>query len=52
MAANVSKAITFFEKSVNDSRALNALGYIYYEAPDYLETNQVLLARFGRIRKN
>lgn len=52
MPVNISKAITYFSKPVNDSRSLNALGYIYYEAPDYLETDPVLLSKFGAIRKN
>ncbi len=50
--SNMTRAISHFERGVNDSRALNALGYIYFEAPDFLETDPVLLTKFGRVRRN
>lgn len=51
---NVQKSMSFFEKGIafNDSRSLNALGYIYYEAPDYLEIDPVKLSKFGSVRGN
>ncbi len=30
---NIPKSIEFFEVGKNDSRSLNAIGYIYYKAP-------------------
>jgi TPR repeat protein len=52
MPTNIPKAITYFERGMNDSRSLNALGYIYYEAPDFLESDPVQLSMFGKTKKN
>lgn len=40
---DVEAAVKHFQIAKNDSRAINALGYIYYNAPDYLETDPVIL---------
>jgi len=31
---------------------LNAIGYIYFKAPDFLETNTIELRKYGLIKKN
>ncbi|CDW82044.1 protein sel-1 homolog 1-like [Stylonychia lemnae] len=50
--ANVQKAVEYFKRAQNDSRALNALGYIYYTAPDYLEIDHSVLMKYGNIRQS
>ena len=49
---NVPAAIPFFEKAKNDSRAINALGYIYFKAPDFFEKDPVILNKYGSIRRD
>ena len=34
---DMEKAVTFFETNKNDSRSINALGFIYFKAPDVFE---------------
>jgi TPR repeat protein len=36
---SIPKSINFFEVGKNDSRSLNALGYIYYKAPHFYESD-------------
>lgn len=50
--ANIPKALSHFENTKNDSRAMNAIGYIYFKAPDFFEKDPALLNRFGDIRKD
>lgn len=40
---DVSKAITFFNQAGADAHSHNALGVIYYEAPDVFEKDPVKL---------
>lgn len=51
---NVPKALNHFEQSKNDTRARseNAIGYIYFKAPDYFEKDPALLGRYGSIRRD
>jgi TPR repeat protein len=49
---DVPKAMTYFEIAKNDSRAINAIGYIYFKAPDYFEKDPALLNRYGNIRRD
>jgi TPR repeat protein len=37
---------------VNETRSYNALGYIYYTAPDYFETDPVAISKYGAIRRD
>ena len=34
---NAEKALDYFLNSAKDDRSLNAIGYIYFKAPDYLD---------------
>ena len=49
---NFPKALAHFEITKNDSRAINAIGYIYFKAPDYFEQDPAILSRFGNIKKD
>jgi hypothetical protein len=49
---SIPKALTYFERSRNDSRALNAIGYIYFKAPDYFSTDLAATSLYGPIRKD
>eukprot|EP00347_Sterkiella_histriomuscorum_P014767 403359608 len=52
MPVNVEAAMQYFVRAGNDSKAQNALGYVYYTAPDYFETDPVLLSKYGQIRQS
>ena len=41
-----------FQRAGNDSSALNALGYIYFTAPDYFDTDIVVKHKYGNIAKD
>ena len=47
---NAELAFKYFKIIEEDGNALNALGYIYYMAPDYLSQDTVLKKQFGSIR--
>ena len=49
---NIPKALKYFEKATNDSRAINAIGYIYFKAPDYFEKDPVARNIYGGIYRN
>ena len=49
---DVEAAVGYFERAGNDSKAQNALGYIYYTAPEFMETDPVLLNQYGKIRRS
>jgi TPR repeat protein len=50
---NVEKALNYFMYSQKDDRSLNALGYIYYKAPDYLDmTKPEERIKYGSIGRN
>lgn len=49
---DIPKALYHFEIAKNDSRALNAIGYIYFKAPDYFEKDPAITNRFGFIRRD
>ena len=49
---NAQKALGHFEIAKNDSRAINAIGYIYFKAPDIFEQDPALTNRFGSIRRD
>jgi len=49
---DITKALNHFEIARNDSRAINAIGYIYFKAPDYLEKDPALLNTYGTIRRD
>ncbi len=49
---NIPQALKHFEVPKNDSRAMNAIGYIYFKAPDYLELDPAQTTKFGSIRKD
>lgn len=49
---NMTKAMKFFEVAKSDSQALNAIGVIYFIAPDVFETDPVKLYQFGKIRRD
>jgi len=34
---DMEKAVKYFETNKNDSRSINALGFIYFKAPDVFE---------------
>lgn len=46
---DISKSEAYFLKAKNDSAALNALGYIYYTAPDYFTYDPVERSKYGSI---
>lgn len=51
---DMEKAIEYFEQAGDDAQAKNALGVIYYNAPDVLETSEQLFTKqkYGKVRKN
>jgi len=49
---DVTTALQYFEVSQTDAHSLNALGVIYYVAPDVFETDPVKLFSFGKIRRD
>lgn len=46
------QAVEHLERAGEDGRAQNALGVLYYMAPDVLETDPVRLKGFKKVRKN
>ena len=42
----------FFKNAGNDSKSMNAIGFVYYTAPDFLDTDPVKLSIYGSIRRN
>jgi TPR repeat protein len=34
---DIEKAVNYFEQNKNDTRSINALGFIYFKAPDAFE---------------
>jgi hypothetical protein len=49
----IEKALSFFMNSLKDDRSLNAIGYIYYKAPDYLDLSRPDdKKKFGKIGRN
>jgi len=49
---NITTALDYFLNAKPDAHALNAIGVIYYIAPDVFETDPVKLYQFGKIRKD
>lgn len=49
---NIPRALEYFENAGNDGHALNALGVIYFEAPEVFETDPVKLQAYGKVRKD
>lgn len=51
---NIELALSYFEMPVmeKDPRALNAVGYIYFYAPDTFDKDTALLNLFGNIRRD
>ena len=49
---DIEKAATFFEVNKNDSRSLNALGFIFFKAPDVFEQDPALKNTYGSIRRD
>lgn len=49
---NMTKALNYFEVAKSDAHALNAIGVIYYIAPDVFETDPAKLYQFGKIRRD
>jgi len=49
---NVTDAVLHFEIAEADAHALNALGVIYYGAPDIFEKDPSRTYAFGKIRKD
>jgi tetratricopeptide (TPR) repeat protein len=49
---DIPTALTHFEVAHNDTRAINAIGYIYFKAPDYLERDPAVTNRYGSIRRD
>lgn len=49
---DMTTALQYFEVSQSDAPSLNALGVIYYVAPDVFETDPVKLFSFGKIRRD
>jgi chaperonin cofactor prefoldin len=35
--SDIQKAMNYFEKIPDDASSLNAIGVLYYQAPEYLE---------------
>ena len=50
--SNAAKAVKYLEKAGEDSRALNALGVIYYIAPEVFETDPVRQAGFYGVKRD
>lgn len=51
---DIKKAMDYFEKPgmETDARALNAIGYIYYTAPEIFDKDKAKQSLFGGIRKD
>jgi len=49
---DIQQSLKYFEVPVNDTRAQNAIGYIYYRAPDPLEIDPSKTNPFGSIRRD
>lgn len=49
---DIQTAVEYFKKAGNDAHSYNALGVIYYEAPDVFERDPVLLHQYGSVRKD
>ena len=49
---DIPTAVDYFKSAGNDAHSYNALGVIYYEAPDVFEMDPVLLKQYGSIRKD
>ena len=49
---DIPTALTHFEVANNDTRAINAIGYIYFKAPDYFERDPAVTNRYGSIRRD
>jgi len=49
---NIEDAVKYFMAVETDQNSLNALGVIYFGAPDVFETDPVKLHPFGKIRKD
>lgn len=49
---NIPKAIEYLEMAQNDYHAQNALGVIYYEAPDIFDQDPVRKNAYGAIRRD
>ena len=49
---NAAKAVSYLQKAGDDPRALNALGVIYYIAPEIFETDPVRLSGFAGIKRD
>jgi TPR repeat protein len=51
---DIPKALSHFEVTLpkNDSRSINAIGYIYFKAPDIFEKDPALTNPYGSIRKD
>ena len=51
---NIQKALEYFEKPgmEKDPRALNAIGYIYHQAPEIFDKDLAKLNLFGNVRKD
>ena len=50
--ADADLAVKHYQKAGDDARAYNALGVIYYVAPDPFETDRTKLAGFKSIRRD
>lgn len=50
--SDINTALKHFEISKNKSDSLNALGYIYFKAPDYFETDPVEIRKYGNVKKD
>jgi TPR repeat protein len=48
----MEKSLEYFSHAKNDSGALNAIGFIYFSAPDYFDTDPVQKYKYGSIYKN
>mmetsp|Transcript_9554 Transcript_9554/g.13036 ORF Transcript_9554/g.13036 Transcript_9554/m.13036 type:complete len:159 (-) Transcript_9554:840-1316(-) len=51
-AADLDLAVKHYLRASDDARAMNALGVIYYIAPDIFETDPSALAGFRSIRRD
>ena len=49
---DIDAAVAHLVRSGEDSRAMNALGVIYYRAPDIFEDDPVKLVGFKTTRRN
>ena len=49
---DIPKALSMFEIPTNDTRTQNAIGYIYFRAPDALEIDPAKTVPYGSIRRD